>query len=90
MNALMIKVYRTAYNRLMTWLIGDRLWELAQNWVGIYEDKDIPSEEKRARVVNALLHEAGILSLEVATSLVNLAVEAAVQYLRRFAPARAE
>lgn len=79
----MNRVVAVLLNRLMIWVVGGRLWELAQAWVTLYESKDIPAEEKRGRVLAMLQTEAQTLGLDLAQSLINLAIEAAVQYVRR-------
>lgn len=79
----MNRIVAVLLNRLMMWLCGERLWTLAQSWVTLYENKDIPSDEKRGRVLVMLQVEAKTLGVELAESLINLAIEAAVQYVRR-------
>lgn len=72
-------------NRLMAWLVSADLWQRAQSWVELYEDKDISSAEKRERVLVMLETEIKALGLGFGTSLLNFAIEAAVQYVRRTA-----
>lgn len=79
----MNRVVAVLLNRLMIWLCGGRLWDLAQSWVKLYENKDLPSAEKRERALAMLQIEAHTLGIDLAQSLLNLAIEAAVQYVRR-------
>lgn len=69
-------------NRIMIWLTGPDLWERAQSWVALYENKDIPSSEKRERVLVMLEQELKTLGKELSASLINFAIEAALQYIR--------
>lgn len=70
-------------NRVMLWLCGASLWNRAQDWVKLYEDKTMPGEEKRERVTNGLQEELTVLGQDLTASLIHLAIEAAVQYVRR-------
>lgn len=70
-------------DRVAAWICGRDLWASAQEWVALYERKDLSGDEKRERVLNAILAESAALGKELATSLVGFAIEAAVQYLRR-------
>lgn len=70
-------------DRVARWVCGRDLWAAAQEWVALYERKDLTGDEKRERVLNAILAEFAALGKELATSLVGFAIEAAVQYLRR-------
>lgn len=70
-------------NRVMIWVCGGKVWELAQAWVKLYEDKDLTGPEKRERVLAMLQVEAKTLGIDLAQSLLNLAIEAAIQYIRR-------
>lgn len=79
----MNRIIAVLLNRIMTWLVSDDLWERAQSWVALYENKDIPSSEKRERVLVMLEIELKTLSEELSTSLINFAIEAALQYVRR-------
>ena len=79
----MNKLLALMLDRLMAWLIGPSGWGAAQALVALYEDQEMPSTEKRARVLEALLVELKLMGLDLASSLVNFAIEAAVQYLRR-------
>lgn len=79
----MSQVIAMLLNWLMIWLCGGKLWELAQAWVKLYETKDLTSAEKRERVLAMLQIEVQTLGLDIAQSLINLAIEAAVQYIRR-------
>jgi len=54
--------------------------------VALYERKDLTSAEKRERVADMLREEARIVGLDLADSLINLAIEAALQIVRRKAP----
>lgn len=78
----MNSVKKVLLNRIMLWLCGDKLWELARAWVRLYENKEMSGKEKQERVLNMLQIEVQTLGLDIATSLINLAIEAAVQYLR--------
>ena len=72
-------------NRLMGYLCG-RLWDIAKQWVAIYETDDkagLSGAEKRAHVAAMIREEARAIGVTLAESLINLAVEAAVQYVRR-------
>lgn len=79
----MNRIIAVLLNRLMVWLVSGDLWQRAQSWVALYEDKDIPSAEKRERVLVMLETEIKTLGLGFGTSLLNFAIEAAVQYVRR-------
>lgn len=70
-------------NRVMLWLCGDSLLTRAQDWVALYEDKTMPGAEKRERVLHGLQEELTVLGQDLTTSLIHLAIEAAVQYVRR-------
>lgn len=74
---------RILLNRLMVWLCGGRLWDMAQQWVAMYETKDLTGAEKHERVLAMLQEEARVIGLNLTNSLLNLAIEAAVQYVRR-------
>jgi len=79
----MNRIVAVLLNRIMIWLAGAELWQRAQSWVVLYENKDIPSAEKRARVLVMLETELKTLGIDLATSLLNFALEAALQYVRR-------
>lgn len=79
----MNRIIAILLNRIMTWLVSDDLWKRAQAWVALYENKDIPSSEKRERVLVMLETELKTLGIDLATSLLNFALEAALQYVRR-------
>lgn len=79
----MNRIIAVLLNRIMTWLVSDDLWERAQSWVALYENKDIPSSEKRERVLVMLEQELKTLGKELSLSLKNFAIEAALQYVRR-------
>ena len=79
----MNRIVAVLLNRLMTWLVSDDLWQRAQSWVTLYENKNIPGPEKRERVLVMLELELKTLGQGLSTSLINFAVEAAVQYVRR-------
>lgn len=79
----MNKIVTLLLNRLMLWLCGESLWGLAQAWVKLYENKDLPSDEKRERVLVMLETELKTLGRTLTTSILNLVIEAAVQYVRR-------
>ena len=79
----MNRIVAVLLNRVMHWLCGESLWQRAQEWVALYERKDLSGDEKRERVLNAILAESAALGKELATSLVGFAIEAAVQSLRR-------
>lgn len=70
-------------DRVATWVCGRDLWESSQSWVALYERRDLTSAEKRARVLAAIQEEFAALGRDLAASLLNFAIEAAVQYLRR-------
>lgn len=78
----MNRIIAVLLNRIMTWLVSDDLWQRAQSWVALYENKDISSQEKRERVLVMLEQELKALGLELSTSLLNFAIEAALQYIR--------
>lgn len=78
----MNRIIATLLNRLMIWLVSADLWERAQSWVALYENKSIPSVEKHERVLVMLETELKTLGVELGTSLLNFAIEAAVQYVR--------
>ena len=75
-------IWLALLNRIMAYLCG-RLWELAKEWVALYERKDLTSAEKRERVADMLREEARIVGVDLAESLINLAIEAALQIVRR-------
>jgi len=79
----MNRIVAVILNRLMTWLVSDDLWQRAQSWVALYENKAIPSAEKRECVFVMLEMELKTLGQELSTSLINFALEAALQYVRR-------
>ena len=79
----MNRIVAVLLNRLMIWVISADLWERAQSWVALYERKNLPPAEKRARVLVMLETELWRLGLDLTTSLLNFALEAAVQYVRR-------
>lgn len=79
----MNRIVAVLLNRIMIWLVSDDLWQQAQSWVLLYENKDIPSVEKRDRVLVMLEMELKNLGLDLAQSVLNFAIEAALQYIRR-------
>lgn len=79
----MNRIIAVLLNRIMTWLVSDDLWKLAQSWVSLYENKDIPSSEKRERVLVMMEMELKVIGKELNASLINFAIEAALQYVRR-------
>ena len=79
----MNRIVAVLLNRIMIWLAGAELWQRAQSWVTLYENKEIPSAEKRERVLVMLKTELKTLGIDLATSLLNFALEAALQYVRR-------
>jgi len=79
----MNRVIAVLLNRVMIWLCGGQLWGLAQAWVQLYEQKDLTGAEKRDRVAQMLQIEAYTLGIDLAHSLLNFVIEAAVQYARR-------
>lgn len=79
----MNKLTTLLLDRVAAWVCGRDLWASAQEWVALYERKDLPGEEKRERVLNAILAEFAALGQDLAASLIGFAIEAAVQYLRR-------
>lgn len=70
-------------NQIMNWVVGGAMWRQAQAWVKLYEDSTLTGAEKRAKVVAGMLTEAQALGIVLAESLINFAVEAAVQYVRQ-------
>lgn len=70
-------------DRVARWVCGRDLWVAAQEWVALYERKDLTGAEKRDRVLAALQEEFAALGKDLATSLVGFAIEAALQSLRR-------
>ena len=70
-------------DRVAAWVCGRDLWDSAQDLVELYEDKEMPPYEKRARVFLALQEELKILGQDIVGNLINFAIEAALQYLRR-------
>ncbi len=79
----MNRIVAVLLNRLMIWLVSADLWERVQAWVKLYEDKDLAGAEKRERVLAILQTELLTVGLDLSKSLLNFAIEAAVQYLRR-------
>ena len=79
----MNRIVAVLLNRLMTWLVSDDLWQRAQSWVTLYENKNIPGPEKRERVLIMLETELWALGRTLTTSILNFVIEAAVQYVRR-------
>ena len=82
----MNKLTALLLDRVAAWLCGRDLWAAAQDWVALYERKDLAGAEKRARVLNAIQEEFAAMGKNLAASLVGFAIEAAIQYLRRCAP----
>lgn len=79
----MNRIIAVLLNRLMTWIVSAELWERAQSWVALYENKELSGAEKRERVLVMLEAELKTLGKDLTTSLLNFAIEAAVQYARR-------
>ena len=79
----MNRIVAVLLNRLMIWLASEDLWRRAQAWVALYENKELPSAEKRERVLVMLETELKTLGRTLTTSILNLVIEAAVQYVRR-------
>ena len=79
----MNRIVSALLNRLMIWLCSGQLWGRAQAWVALYENKELPPAEKRERVLVMLETELKTLGRTLTTSILNLAIEAAVQYVRR-------
>ena len=79
----MNRIVAVLLNRVMLWACGDRLWQRAQEWVALYEADDLPGAVKRERVACGLRDELAALGQDLTTSLIHLAIEAAVQYGRR-------
>ena len=79
----MNRIVAVLLNRLMIWLVSDDLWQRAQSWVTLYENKNIPGPEKRERVLVMLETELKVLGKELSASLINFLIEAAIQYVRR-------
>ena len=79
----MNRIVAILLNRIMTWLVSDDLWQRAQSWVTLYENKNIPRPEKRERVLVMLETELWALGRTLTTSILNFVIEAAVQYVRR-------
>ncbi|MDG4595503.1 MAG: hypothetical protein P9F75_07385 [Candidatus Contendobacter sp.] len=69
-------------NQLMGYLCG-QLWAIAKEWVAIYEQESFPDAEKRKRVYEMLSYQMYRAGVDVADSLINFSIEAALQYLRR-------
>lgn len=72
-------------NQLMAYLCG-QLWDIAKQWVAIYEEdeqSELSGAKKRGRVANMIREEARAIGVNITENLINLAVEAALQYLRR-------
>ena len=65
-------------DRGATWICGRDVWVSAQEWVALYERKDLPGAEKRERVLNAILAEFAALGKDLAASLIAFAIEAAL------------
>jgi hypothetical protein len=68
-------------NQVMTYLCG-RLWAVARAGADLYETRELTGAEKRHRVAVMVRDEATTIGLSVADSLINFAVEAAVQMIR--------
>ncbi len=79
----MNRIVAVLLNRLMIWLASEDLWRRAQAWVALYENKELPPAEKRERVLVMLETELKTLGRTLTTSILNLVIEAAVQYVRR-------
>ena len=79
----MNRIFVVLLSHLMIWLASEDLWRRAQAWVALYENKELPPAEKRERVLVMLETELKTLGRTLTTSILNLAIEAAVQYVRR-------
>ena len=87
MNSAIKSIWMGFLNQIMAYLCG-RLWEIAKQWAAIYEADDragLSGAEKRAHVAAMIREEARAIGVTIAESLINLAVEAAVQYIRSLA-----
>lgn len=79
----MNRIVAVLLNRLMIWLASEDLWERAQVWVALYENKKLPPAEKRRCVLVMLETELWREGRALTTSILNFVIEAAVQYVRR-------
>ena len=79
----MNRIVAVLLNRLMIWVIGADLWERAQTWVALYENRELPPAEKRGCILVMLETELWRERRTLTTSILNLVIEAAVQYVRR-------
>ena len=79
----MNRVVAILLDRVMVWICGGALWTRALSWVALYEDRELSGAEKRERVVKGLQDELLAIGQDVTSSLIRLAIEAAVQSVRR-------
>ena len=70
----MNRIVAVLLNRLMIWLASEDLWRRAQAWVALYENKELPPAEKRARVLVMLETELKTLGLIAAACNLNLSL----------------
>jgi hypothetical protein len=83
MNAMFSKAVTAAFNQIMAYVCGDRAWTVAKEAVALYENQNIPKEEKRDKVFTMVFEEVRTITTEISKNLIYLAIEAALQYLRR-------
>lgn len=83
MNKLVSKGITAAFNQIMSYICGDRAWKVAKDAVALYENQAIPKDEKRERVFVMVFEELRDITTEISKNLIYLAIEAALQYLRR-------
>lgn len=69
-------------NQIMAYLCG-QVWVIAKEWVAIYEKETFSGAERQQKVYEMLSYQLRKSGLDVADSLINFAIEGALQYLRR-------
>jgi len=68
-------------NRALSLFLGE-LWLFLKEAVATYERLDLHSAQKRAMVYEAAMNHARKSGLDIAASLMNLGIEAALQVVR--------
>ena len=69
-------------NRALSLLLGE-LWLFLKEAVATYERLDLHSAQKRAMVYEEAMNHAKKAGLDIAASLINLGIEAALQVVRK-------
>ena len=69
-------------NRALSLFLGE-LWLFLKEAVATYERLDLHSAQKRAMVYEEAMNHAKKAGLDIAASLINLGIEAALQVVRK-------